>query len=194
MSYKEEISKEELSQLPLRHFDGEIIVVNRISDIKKAVNYLAGFDCLGFDTETRPSFKKGQMNKVALLQLSTNEKAFLFRLNHFELSNPLLELLSNPKIKKAGAAIRDDIKALQVNHFFEPGGFVELQDEAQNFGIHNFSLKKMSGIVLGFKISKAQQLSNWEAPDLTEAQQYYAATDAWVSYKIYENFINNNYE
>lgn len=194
MSYKEEISKEELSQLPLQHFDGEIIVVDRKRDIKKAVNYLTGFDYLGFDTETRPSFKKGQVNKVALLQLSTNEKAFLFRLNNYDLSNQLLDLLSNNKIKKAGAAIRDDIKALQANHFFEPGGFVELQDEAQKLGIQNFSLKKMSGIVLGFKISKAQQLSNWEAPDLTEAQRLYAATDAWISFKIYEKFIQNNHE
>lgn len=192
MSYKEEISKEELSQLPLRYFEGEIIVVNRKRDVKKAVDYLKGFDYLGFDTETRPSFKKGQVHKVALLQLSTNEKAFIFRLNYFELTKPLIDLLANPSIKKAGAAIRDDIKALQINHFFEPGGFVELQDEAQNLGIHNFSLKKMSGIVLGFKISKAQQLSNWEAPDLSEPQLLYAATDAWISYKIYENFINNN--
>ena len=191
MNYKEEISKEELSQLPLKHFEGEIIVVNQKHDIRKAVDYLNKFDYLGFDTETRPSFKKGQVNNVALLQLSTNEKAFLFRLNYYELTEPLLELLSNPRIIKAGAAIRDDIKALQSNHFFEPGGFVELQEEAQNLGIQNFSLKKMSGIVLGFKISKAQQLSNWEAAELTEAQLLYAATDAWISFKIYENFINN---
>lgn len=194
MIYKEAITKEELNELPLKSFEGEIIVLNDANGVKDAVNYLSKFPFLGFDTETKPSFKKGQINNVALLQLSTDEKAFLFRLNHFDLQKPLLKLLSNPNIIKAGAAIRDDIKTLQVNRHFEPGGFVELQDEAKNRGINNFSLKKMAGIVLDCKISKAQQLSNWEAEELSEAQLRYAATDAWISYKIYESFSQNNHE
>lgn len=194
MDYKESITKEELDQLPLIHFDGEIIVFNNKRGVGDAVKYLSKFPYLGFDTETRPSFKKGQINKVALLQLSTDEKAFLFRLNQFELPKSLLKLLSNPKVIKAGAAIRDDIKTLQINRYFKPAGFVELQDEAKNRGIDNFSLKKLSGIVLGGKISKAQQLSNWEADELTEAQLRYASTDAWISYKIYEDFNKNGHE
>lgn len=192
MKYKEAITKEELSELPLNFFEGEIIVVNNKRAVKKAVDYLEKFPFLGFDTETRPSFKKGQVNKVALLQLSTNERAYIFRIIDFELPKSLLKLLSNPSIIKAGAAIRDDIKTLQINKHFEPAGFFELQDEAQNLGIKNFSLKKMSGIVLGIRISKAQQLSNWESPELTEAQLRYAATDAWISYKIFEDFTKNH--
>lgn len=194
MEYKEVITKEELYELPLKHFEGEIVLVNNESEVADAVKYLSQFPYLGFDTETRPSFKKGQIYKVALLQLSTNDKAFIFRLSHFDLTKPLLRLLANPGIIKAGAAIRDDIKALQANSNFKAAGFVELQDEAQKLGITNFSLKKMAGIVLGIKISKAQQLSNWEAPELTEQQLLYAATDAWISYKIYEAFINHNDE
>ncbi len=189
MEFKETITKEELSEMPTQHFEGEIIVINRPEEVDRAVQYLNEFAFLGFDTETRPSFKKGEVHKVALLQLSTNEKAFIFRLSQFDLTNSLIKLLSNPKIVKAGAAIRDDIKALQINRHFKPAGFVELQDVAQKLGINSFSLKKMSAIVLGFKISKAQQLSNWEAPELNEPQLIYAATDAWISYKLYEEFI-----
>lgn len=189
MDYKESITKEELNECPTRHFEGDIIVVNSEDQVDDAVNYLSQFKFLGFDTETRPSFKKGEIHKVALLQLSTNEKAFLFKLSQFDLTKSLLKLLSDPGIVKAGAAIRDDIKVLQINRNFKPGGFVELQDVALKIGLNCFSLKKMSAIVLGFKISKAQQLSNWEAPELTEAQMIYAATDAWISYKLYEQFI-----
>lgn len=189
MEFKETITKEELNDLPTQHFEGEIIVIDRPEEVDRAVQYLSGFSYLGFDTETRPSFKKGEVHKVALLQLSTNEKAFIFRVSKFDLTNSLIKLLSNPKIIKAGAAIRDDIKALQINRPFKPAGFVELQDVAQRLGINSFSLKKMSAIVFGYKISKAQQLSNWEALDLTESQLIYAATDAWISYKLYQEFI-----
>jgi ribonuclease D len=194
MSYKETITKEELEQLPLSAFEGKIIVVDNKDIEREALSYLNQFSFLGFDTETRPSFKKGQVNPVALLQLSTNEKAFLFRLNHHDLSREVVSLLANPEILKAGIAIRDDVKVLQAKKKFKPAGFVELQDVAKKKGINNFSLKKLSGIVLGMRISKAQQLSNWETPELTEAQLRYAATDAWVSYKIFEHFNNGEDE
>jgi ribonuclease D len=189
MVYKEIILNEELSSLPLVSFEGEIIMVDNIEKDIEAFNYLSKFPFIGFDTETKPSFKKGNINNVALLQLSTNDIAFLYRLNKFNLSKHTLKLLSDQTIVKAGIAIRDDIKTLQYNRNFKPAGFIELQDEAKNKGINNFSLKKLAGIVLGCKISKAQQLSNWEADELTEAQMRYAATDAWISYKIYESFI-----
>jgi ribonuclease D len=189
MVYKEIILNEELSSLPLVSFEGEIIMVDNTEKDIEAFNYLSKFPFIGFDTETKPSFKKGNINNVALLQLSTNDIAFLYRLNKFNLSKHTLKLLSDQTIVKAGIAIRDDIKTLQYNRNFKPAGFIELQDEAKNKGINNFSLKKLAGIVLGCKISKAQQLSNWEADELTEAQMRYAATDAWISYKIYESFI-----
>lgn len=188
MPYKESITKEELNELPLKHFEGKITVIEDVEQAKQAGEYLLNFDLLGFDTETKPSFKKGTTHKVSLLQLSTVDEAFLFRLNYFDLPNELIRVLSDPDIIKAGAAIRDDVKALRQNRNFVPKGFFELQDQAKDLGINAFSLKKLSGIVLGFRISKAQQLSNWEAEKLNEPQAVYAATDAWVSYEIYKKF------
>lgn len=188
--YRESISKDELAELPLQQFEGEILLIDSEEDYYAAVDYLSKQEILGFDTETKPSFKKGCVNQVALLQLATNEKAFLFRLNQYGLSNGIKSVLQNPNIKKIGVAIRDDIKTLQRLSHFKPGGFVELQEHVKDFGIQNFSLKKLTAIVLGFRISKSQRLSNWEAPELTEAQQNYAATDAWVSYLIYQSLNN----
>lgn len=194
MTYKDTISKEELEELPLHSFEGEIVIVDSKDKLREAVSYLSQFPFIGFDTETKPSFKKGEINHVALLQLSTEERAFLFRLNRQDLSRKIISILSNPSILKAGIAIRDDVKVLQAKKKFAPAGFIELQDEAKERGINCFSLKKLSGIVLGIRISKAQQLSNWEAGELTEAQLRYAATDAWISYKIYEHFRNGWHE
>ena len=182
--FQENISKEELDDLPLKAFEGEVIVVDHAAVVKTAVAFLSTVRVVGFDTETKPSFKRGQVNQVALLQLSTDEKAFLFRINKIGLPGPLKAILADPEILKVGVAIRDDIKGLQRISPFNPGGFIELQDEVKDFGIHDFSLKKIAGIVLGMRISKSQRLSNWEADELTEAQQSYAATDAWVSYLI----------
>lgn len=182
---KAKISNEELMELPLRHFDGEIEVIDNTEQLEEAIAYLWKHPVLGFDTETRPSFKKGQTNQVALLQLSTSEKAFLFRINTIGLPDCITELLASEAIVKVGAAIHDDIKILKnVNHFNQKG-FLELQEYVKDFGIENFSLKKLSGIVMGFRISKSQRLSNWEAVELTKPQQIYAATDAWISLEIF---------
>lgn len=186
--FKESISKEELTDLPLRWFEGDIYVVDNPEMVQDVADFLATQPIIGFDTETRPSFKKGKMNKVALLQLSTPGEAFLLRLNKIGLPDCIRKILANPEIIKPGVAIRDDIKALQAISKFKPQGFIELQDYAKEIGINDFSLKKLTAIVLGFRISKSQQLSNWEAPELTEAQQLYAATDAWTSLRIYQNF------
>ena len=188
--FKESITVEELVDLPLRWFEGEIVVVDNERTLRQAVGALAGEPVIGFDTETKPAFKKGVFNKVALLQLSTKEKAFLIRTNLIGLPKEICEILANPNIIKSGVAIRDDIKGLQVLRKFTPGGFVELQDSAQELGIQNFSLKKLTAIACGFRISKGQQLTNWEADELTIKQQRYAATDAWTSLEIYEHFIS----
>ncbi len=185
--YRESIDKEELAELPLIQFEGKISLVETKEDYFAALEYLSKQQMLGFDTETKPAFKKGVINEVALLQLATNERAFLFRLNKMGLPNGLKGILENPGILKIGVAIRDDIKGLQKLNSFKPGGFVELQQHVKDFGIQDFSLKKLSAIVLGYRISKAQRITNWEAPDLTEAQQIYAATDAWVSHRIFES-------
>ncbi len=188
--FKESITKEELVELPLKWFEGEIVVVDNERKLREAVDFLSQQPVLGFDTETKPAFKKGVFNRVALLQLSTKERAYLIRTNRIGLPEEICSILADPEIIKPGVAIRDDIKGLQIWRKFNPAGFVELQDSAQELGIQNFSLKKLTAIACGFRISKGQQLTNWEADVLTEKQQRYAATDAWTSLEIYENFIN----
>ena len=185
--YRESIDKDELAELPLIQFEGNITLVESKEDYQASLDYLSQQTLLGFDTETKPAFKKGVVYEVALLQLATEERAFLFRLNKIGLPNGLKNILENPEIQKIGVAIRDDIKGLQKLNHFKPGGFIELQDHVKDFGIQDFSLKKLSAIVLGFRISKAQRVTNWEAPDLTEAQLIYAATDAWISHRIFES-------
>jgi ribonuclease D len=183
------ISNDELAELPLSSFGGVIHVIEQPENIDSAVEYLSRQTILGFDTETRPAFKKGQTYPVSLLQLSTSDKAFLFRINKIGLPEGLIKILASSKILKMGVAIRDDIKILQRIVPFKPGGFIELQEMVKNYGIENFSLKKLSAIVLGFRISKSARLTNWDAPELTEQQLIYGATDAWVSCEIYKQLL-----
>ena len=187
--FKKSITDEELAELPLAFFEGKIHLIEKVEQLTDAVNYLKTQKILGFDTETRPSFKKGQNHQVALLQLSTADEAFLIRTNLIGLSPGLIRVLASPLILKIGAAIRDDIKILQRITAFKPGGFIELQEMVKLYGIENFSLKKLAAIVCGVRISKSQRLTNWEAPVLTEQQQIYAATDAWIAYHIYTGLI-----
>lgn len=185
---RDSISREEMGELPLRQFQGEITIVETQAMVREAVEVLSQAGVLGFDTETKPSFRKGDNHQVALLQLATRDKAWLFRVKKTGLPREVCRLLADPKILKAGVAIRDDLKGLQKITPFRPAGFIELQDRAQSVGIKDFSLKKLCAILLGFRISKSQQLSNWEADQLAPPQQAYAATDAWVSLLIYEKF------
>ena len=184
--YKEEITKEELTQLEMISFTGTTYVIENIEDTLKVCEQLKEATILGFDTETKPAFKKGVHHKVALLQLSNGENCFLFRLNKMGLPDCLAEILSNKNIIKTGVAIKDDIKGLNEWNQFTPAGFVELQDYTTRLGIKSNSLKKISGIVLGYSLSKRQRTSNWEKEQLSEAQIKYAATDAWIGYEIYK--------
>jgi ribonuclease D len=183
---RERITREELTELPLRQFSGDIVLVETHKMAKIAADYLRNFTVFGFDTETKPSFKKGDNHKVALLQLATNERAFLFRVQKVGLPEEIIRLLSSSGYLKPGVAIRDDLKALQKIRDFKPSGFIELQESARKLGIKDFSLKKLSAILLDFRISKSQQLSNWESDELNDQQLVYAATDAWASLKIFE--------
>ncbi len=183
--YRENISNEEVNALPVGAFGGPIVIVDTSEAITQACEYLSSQEFIGFDTETRPSFTKGVSNKVSLLQLSSGEKAFLFRLNKIALERPILRLLESRTTIKIGAAIRDDIRGLQQLRQFNARGFIDLQSLVGKYGIAELSVRKMAAITLGVKISKAQRLSNWEAASLTPAQQIYAATDAWISREIY---------
>jgi ribonuclease D len=180
------INREELHLLPLGQFKGRIHLIEEASQVKQVCKKLLKEPILGFDTETKPSFKKGCSNRVSLLQLATSEDAYLFRLNKTGFPDILMKVLSDPAIIKAGIAIRDDIRHLAIISAFKPDGFIELQNLVKDFGIENSGLSKLTGIILNFRISKSQQLSNWENEVLTDAQQLYAATDAWAAYEIYK--------
>ncbi len=186
---RKSISNDELAELPLSSFEGVIHLIEQPEDLDKALKYLNNQVIIGFDTETRPAFKKGQVFPVSLLQLATSDQAFLFRINKIGLPAGLVKILTSPNILKVGAAIRDDIKILQRIVPFKASGFIELQDLVKDYGIENFSLKKLSAIVLGFKISKSQRLTNWDADELTEQQLIYGATDAWVACDIYKQLL-----
>lgn len=181
------ITKEQINRLSIKAFDGPIHLIDNAKDVEKAVQYLNHQEVLGFDTETKPAFKKGQKHKVALLQLATETDVFLFRLNKIGIPESLQSVIANPKIIKVGAAIKDDLKALNKHECMPPASFVDLQTLVRTYGIESVSLQKMTAIVLNFKISKRQQISNWEAEVLSEAQLRYAATDGWVGYRIFTN-------
>lgn len=178
------ISNEDVAQLEPVRFDGEIVVVDTVRDLLRACEILATQKVIGFDTETRPSFTSGMMNKVALLQLSTDDVCFLIRLNKIPFDKSIIAILQDENIKKVGAAVQNDILGLNALRHFKARGFIDLQNEVGRFGIEDRSLRKLSGIILGKKVSKAQRLSNWEAQTLTPQQQQYAATDAWVCIEI----------
>lgn len=188
-TFIEKISNEQAAQLPAIEFRGEIRIVDRESDIEKACQYLAAQPIVGFDTETRPSFRQGVMYRVSLLQLSSAERCYLFRLNKIPLARPILRLLESRELTKIGLDVAGDLRSLRQLRRFRDGGFVDLQSLAPQWGIEEKSLRKLSAIVLGQRVSKAQRLSNWEAASLTPKQQLYAATDAWVCTRIYEKLL-----
>lgn len=185
----EHYDKSLLANLPRVLFPGKIEVIINESEAKKAVQYLLKQPLLGFDTETRPSFKRGMMYKVALLQVSTEEVCFLFRLNRIDLPPCILKLLEDKKITKVGLSWDDDLRGLKARKEFCLGTFIELQDIAKRMGIADMSLQKLYANILGGKISKGQQLTNWEADSLTDAQKLYAATDAWACVRLYKEMM-----
>ena len=190
MIFQSTITNDQTADLPSAHFDGRIVVVDREEQIEAACRDLASHRIIGFDTETRPSFKAGVTNKVSLLQLSTPTHCYLIRLCRTKLHSLLLKILSSPDIIKIGADVAGDIRSLHALRHFKARGFVDLQQIASSWGIEEKSLRKMSAIVLGKRVSKAQRLSNWEASTLTPQQQMYAATDAWVCIEIYNKLMS----
>lgn len=179
------IDKETINSMPRVSFNGRIHVISSISQVKSAVAALRTASLVGFDTETRPCFKRGQRHNVALIQLSTDTDAFLFRVNMTGLPEPLKDFLEDPECHKVGLSTNDDIHQISRLTDFHPAGFLEIQQLVKEFEITDLSLQKVYAILFQEKISKSQQLSNWEAPHLTEQQQSYAAIDAWACLRIY---------
>lgn len=182
------INKNWISKYPIVKFSGRIVVVLNTQEADKAVSFLLSQPLLGIDTETRPSFKKGKQNNVALLQVSTPEVCFLFRLNIIGMTDSIIRLLENKDVVKVGVSLNDDLRLLHKNGEFEPGSFIDLQNCINNIGIEDKSLQKLYANLFHKRITKGQQLSNWEADILTESQKLYAATDAWACINIYKEF------
>ncbi len=185
----DKISNEATAQLPAIEFHGEVYVVEHERDIAAACKYLSRQPVIGFDTETRPSFRPGVMFRVSLLQLASPERCYLFRLNKIPLAKAILQLFENRDILKVGADVAGDLRSLRQIRHFRDNGFIDLQRIAGQWGIEEKSLRKLAAIVLGMRVSKAQRLSNWEAATLTERQIVCASTDAWVCTRIYERLL-----
>lgn len=186
MNFIKSITKDEIATMPLEEFAGRIIVIQNEKETEKAVAYLSTFPIVGFDTETRPSFRKGQTHKVALMQISADEECFLFRLNYIGIPPCLQQFLADETVRKIGLSLKDDFGALRKRIEIEPGGFLDLQTYVGQFGIEDASLQKIYAILFGKKISKGQRLTNWEADVLSDAQKKYASLDAWACLKIYK--------
>lgn len=181
--------KHEIAKMPRAFFDGDIKVITTAEEADEAVEFLLNQKILGVDTETRPSFQKGVSHKVCLLQVSTEDICFLFRLNHTGLTPSIIKLLTDKSVPKIGLSWHDDLHQLHVRGAFEPGWFIELQDVASDFGVQDMSLQKLYANLFHQKISKTQRLSNWEVEPLKEAQKVYAATDAWACIQLYREFL-----
>ena len=182
---KRRISKAEINELPLIAWEGEIQILESVEEMEAAAAILVNESHLGFDTETRPSFKKGDYYPPALIQLATEQCVYLFRISETETFDPLLPILESPDILKTGVAIKDDVKELRAIEDFTPNGFVEIADITVKLGYENRGLRALAGLLMQGRISKAAQVTNWARPKLDNKQVRYAATDAWISREIY---------
>ena len=188
---KKHITKAEINELPMKQYEGPIHLYNTPEEADTAAKKLLKETLLGFDTETRPAFRKGESYDPSLLQLATADAVYLFQIQQCGLTPNLLKVLSSPKIIKAGVALERDVQELQAMSPFEANGFVELATAAKHAKIKNLGLRGLTAILFGFRISKKEQVSNWARKELTESQQTYAATDAWLGRELYLAFERN---
>lgn len=188
------ITKEQISAMPAVEFHGKITVVETPALALKALAYLRDQKIVGFDTETRPSFRKGHVNDVALIQISTTEHCFLFRVNRLGITDEMKQLLEDSSLIKVGLSLKDDFHVLHRTAEFTPGGFIDLQDMVKKYMITDCSLQKIYGIIFNQRISKSQRLSNWEAQFLTPQQQTYASIDAWACLRIYNHLKSGEFD
>jgi ribonuclease D len=187
------ISKQQLVELPEVKYPGKVILVDSAAKSRSALTYLRKVEQVGFDTETRPSFQKFRHYNVSLAQISAGDECFLFRLKLIGSIETFMEFLGLEEVQKIGLSLKDDFHSLSKLMAFEPRGFVELQSFVKQYQIADNSLQKIYGIIFNQRISKNQRLTNWEAPELTESQQHYAAIDAWACQRIYNHLIAGNF-
>jgi ribonuclease D len=193
MTFPLSITKEEIAQLPLIKFEGPIHVINDHKAMFQAIKKLSSQDIIGFDTEKKPTFKKGQYHQTALIQLSTATEVFLFRINKIGLHDNLIALFESDKIAKIGVGMRDDFVELKQIQPFTQHNCIDLNDLMPTLGVEKIGVRNLVGILLEKRVSKNQQVSNWENAVLTLGQQQYAATDAWVCYEMYVLLLKKGY-
>lgn len=196
--FPQQITKEEVNLLPVQKYEGKVVLITQKSQLLQAIEEIQQHAVVGFDTETKPSFRKGVWYYISLLQIATRHKVFLVRLNHTGFTQELSDLFANPNVQKVGISIRDDLKNLKklADKYqlpFVPENILELNNIAQELGIQHAGVRNLTAIFLQFRVSKAQQTSNWENPQLTEKQIRYAATDAWVCLEIYNRLSDLGY-
>lgn len=190
--FRQNISKAEVNEFELDHYKGEIQIITNAEELFSAFEEINKYDFVGFDTESKPAFRKGTYNHVALIQIATPVKAYLIRLHKTGFSNHIKDFFENSKIKKIGVGLLEDIRDLQKLGPFEPNSFLQLNKIVKEIDIESNGLRKLTAIILGFRISKAAQVSNWEAESLTQKQINYAATDAWVCLEMYQKLLKLN--
>lgn len=197
--FEKNITKEEINELTLKKYEGKVSVITSQEELYDALQHIREYDLFGFDTETKPAFRKGVKHLVALLQIAIPDMVYLIRLHHTGFTKGLSGIFGDERIEKVGISIRDDLKHLkqfseqQHNIEFDATNITELNDVAHGMGIEHAGVKKLTAIFLNFRVSKSQQTSNWENPELTEKQIRYAATDAWVCLEIHNYLRDKGY-
>lgn len=193
MTLRERITSEEVNALPLMAYHGKIVLIDKEEEIEAAISDIEKHSVVGFDTESKPAFQKGEHYDVSLIQIAIPGKVYLFRINLTGLTKPICNFLENSTITKLGVALHDDLIDLKKLCKFKPKGFKDLHSIIKEHGVVNSGLRKLTAMILGFRISKGQQTSNWENEVLSRSQQIYAATDAWVCLKIYDKLKEYGY-
>ncbi|MEQ8471919.1 MAG: 3'-5' exonuclease [Marinoscillum sp.] len=191
--FPSQIDKEDVKTLPLLRFGGKIHLIDDEEKLKDLISALGNEAYLGFDTETKPTFNKGEYNQTSLVQLSTMDDAYIIRVKDLGINNVLKNLLEDRDVLKIGISIRDDLKELKKMCAFRAGGFIDLNDIAADLGITQIGMRSLAGIFLKSRVSKSQQTSNWESRELSSGQLSYAATDAWICFKIYHMLLKKGY-
>lgn len=179
------ISKEEVMKRPLGHYEGKVVVVSDSGEIDRCLAEIMHEDVVGFDTEAKPTFKKGQRRRISLIQVASSKAVYLFRIKNSGISDQMKAFFEAPQVKKVGIGLVDDFQLLKEIRNFEPEGFIDLNETFADLGAGSIGARNLSAMVLDIRISKSAQTSNWEAEVLSEKQKKYAATDAWICLEIY---------
>lgn len=183
--YRRDVSKDEINALPIAAYEGPVLLVREPEALEEALQALSGDSVLGFDTEARPCFEKGKSACTSLVQLAGSEAVVLVRLLKVPMGERLAAVLADPDVIKVGVGIREDMRLLGRKYAFTPASLVDLGDAARKLGLKTRGLRTLAANLMGVRISKGAQCSNWEKAELSPTQIRYAATDAWIGRELF---------